>query len=324
MVRMRVSVGYVAVAAIVAALAGTAAVVAKNDAKYIGSGECVTCHSDTHPAIIKAYPKTLHRAAMVDVAKNPKAITPSILSLSKNADCPFKKAQIKYVLGIGRSYQNYLDKNLKLLPGKWDAVAKKWEKIEPVDGATQCVGCHVTNFNPKTKTWTELGVGCECCHGPGSVHADSMEAKDITNLKKLASDKLDMVCGQCHAQGTDLTGKYAFSTTFRPGDDLSKHFKLKEPVEGAPNSQYNQFIKSKHAVGGIIKCTTCHDTHGDKAKAEHQLRQPVNQMCLGCHSVELGDAKAVTSLQEHAPTAKPDDTCATCHMVKGSHTFKAM
>lgn len=290
--------------------------VAVKDAKYIGSEDCGVCHSDTHPEIVSAHAKTLHHGAMADVTKNPKAMVGDF------ASAPFKKADVKYVLGVGKMYQNYLDKNLKLLPGKWDAVAKKWIKIESVDGATQCVGCHVTNFDPAKKTWTELGVGCEACHGPGSVHSDSQEAKDIVNLKLLKADKLNMVCGQCHAQGTDTTGKYAFPRAFCPGDDLGQHFKLKEPAEGAPNAQYNQFLTSKHAQGNVIKCSTCHDTHGNKAKAGHQLRMPINDLCMGCHSVEMGETEAVKSLKEHAPDAKEGDTCATCHMKNASHAFK--
>lgn len=301
-----------------AALVGGISAVAKNEAKYVGSEDCAVCHSDTHPAIVSAHAKTMHHSAMADAAKSPKSIVGDFTS-----GAPFKKSDVKYVLGTGKVYQNYLDKSFKLLPGKWDSVSKKWVKIESVDGSSQCVGCHVTNYNPVAKTWTEMGVGCEACHGPGSVHSDSQEAKDITNLKLLKGDKLDMVCGRCHAQGTDMSGKYAYSVSFRPGDDLNQHFKLKSSDQSAVNAQYNQFITSKHAVGNVIKCTTCHDTHGDKVKADHQLRTPVNQLCQGCHTVDLGDTKAVASIKEHAPTAKEGDTCATCHMKDGSHTFIA-
>ena len=310
---VRVAVGVLVVAALAAAISA----IAKNEPTYIGSEDCIVCHSDTHPAMVAAHAKTLHHSAMADAVKNPKSVVADFKT------SPFPKAQVRYVLGTGKVYQNYLDKNLKLLPGKWDSLQKKWVKIESVDGATQCVGCHVTNFNPTKKTWTEMGVGCESCHGPGSAHSDSQEAKDITNLKLLNAKKLNMVCGHCHANGTDLTGKLAFSPTFRPGDELEQHFKLTPPPEGAQNSQYNQFITTKHAEGSVIKCSTCHDTHGDKAKAAHQLRTPANDLCMGCHSVEMGDTKAVAGLKEHAPTAKADDTCATCHMMNGSHTFIA-
>ena len=301
--------------AIIAVMLLSFAAIAKRTAKYIGSKECLVCHADSHPAQVAAYAKTAHRMAMTDVAVKPAAIVAKF-----DDDSPIAKADIKYVLGVGKVYQNYLDKSLNVLPATWIVKEQKWVKAEAVDGATQCAGCHVTNFDPETKKWTELGVSCESCHGPGAKHAESMEAKDIKGLKTMDGKTQDMVCGQCHGQGTDTTGKYAFSTTYVPGDDLTKSYKLNPPKAGAANSQYNHFITSKHYAGGM-KCTTCHDTHGDKAKAGHQLRMPINDQCLGCHKLKLGVTLAIESLKAHAPTAADDATCASCHMEGGVHTF---
>lgn len=289
---------------------------AKRTSKYVGSSECATCHEDSHPAITAAHAKTKHQLAMTDAVKKPAAVVAVF-----DADSPFKKSDVRYVLGTGTVYQDYLDKDLKLLPGRWLVKERKWTKIEQVDAVTQCVGCHVTNFEPVARTWTELGVGCEACHGPGAAHSESMEAKDIINLKKLDPAKQNMVCGQCHSQATDASGKYAFSPRFVPGQNLGEFLKLKESCDDAPNSQYNTFLTSKHASTGST-CVTCHDSHGDKAKAAHQLRAPINTGCLGCHNVQIGQTKAVVDLKTHAPDAGADDTCATCHMPGGSHAFK--
>lgn len=297
-----------AIAVFVAAGVGLA-VSAKKDAEYVGSEDCAICHEDTHGALMQAHAKTLHRLAMTDASEKPEAILAEF-----GSDSPVNKSDIKYVLGSGKKYQNYLDKDLKVLPGRWDVKAEEWIKAEAVDGATQCVSCHVTNFDPQKKTWTELGVGCESCHGPGGDHADSMDAADIVDLRKLDSKKRAMVCGQCHAFGTDPTGKMAFSVSFVPGDDLAEHFKIQEPGESAENTQYNTFTASKHAEA--MTCTSCHDTHGDKTKAKPMLRRPIIDQCLGCHKATVGSMKA------HAPKSKPEDTCATCHMLNGSHAFK--
>lgn len=284
---------------------------AKRTAQYIGSDKCKMCHKSSHAALVAAYEKTVHASAMCDAAARPQCVVADF-----DDDPPFDKELAAYALGTGRVYQNYLDKDLRVLPGKWIVREKKWAPQQAVDGAAQCVGCHTTNFDPESRKWTQLGVGCESCHGPGAEHADSMDAADIVNLRKLDAKKSAMVCGQCHAVGTDLSGKYAFSTTFIPGDDLEKHFKLKEATAGAQNSQYNTFITSKHYAGGM-RCTDCHDPHGDKAKAEHQLKKPINELCLGCHGPTIG------SMKEHAPGAAETATCASCHMHGGSHAFKS-
>jgi hypothetical protein len=249
----------IAVTGVVAAgvLLGGFSAYAKKDATYIGSAECKACHESTHEALTAAYIKSAHHKAMTDVALNPQAV---VAKFDENS--PVKKADIKYVLGTGQSYQNYLDKDLKLLPGTWDVKKQAWVKIDSANGATQCVGCHTTNFKPAAKSWTELGVGCESCHGPGSDHAESMDAADINGLKKMDAKHKTMLCGQCHSVGTDPTGTYAFPVGYKPGEELDQKFKLKADVpDGTQNSEYNQFITSKHAQGGM-DCTTCHDPHG--------------------------------------------------------------
>lgn len=297
-----------AIVALVVLAAGLVAV-AKKDVKYIGSQQCAMCHKGTHAALLAGYNKSPHRMAMVDATKKPEAIVAKFDDKS-----PVKKEDIQYVLGVGKSSQAYLGKDFKVL-GEWDVKAQSWVTVESADAATQCIGCHTTNYDPAAKTWTELGVGCENCHGPGAAHGESMDVADINTFKKLDSKKKAAVCGRCHSTGTDTSGKYAFPTAFLPGDDLDKSFKLTDPGSHMRNHQYNDFITSKHYAGGMT-CTNCHDPHGDKAKADRQLKQPINDLCLACH------AATIDSLKKHAPTAGPDDTCATCHMVNGSHKFQ--
>ena len=48
---------------------------------------------------------------------------------------------------------------------------------------TSCYGCHVSqlakNYDPETDTyktvWTEPGINCDCCHGPGNDHIRALD-----------------------------------------------------------------------------------------------------------------------------------------------------
>ena len=106
---------------------------------------------------------------------------------------------VDYTLGAKR-YQGYLstlpDGRIYVLPVFWHIASKRWvdwKEITPIpDGAhdirqiwnANCFNCHATNivqgFDVAEKkyqsTWTEMGIGCEACHGPGREHVALMEA----------------------------------------------------------------------------------------------------------------------------------------------------
>src|SRR5215471_2055995 len=106
------------------------------------------------------------------------------------------KFEVHYTLGA-RRFQGYLSKlpdgRIYVLPVFWHNESRRWvdwKEITPIPDDPDhdlrqiwnvtCVNCHATNlvknFDPATKTyattWTEMGVGCEACHGPGAAHID--------------------------------------------------------------------------------------------------------------------------------------------------------
>ena len=119
--------------------------------------------------------------------------------------------RVDYTLGAKR-YQGYLstlaDGRIYVLPVFWHLESRRWvdwKEITPIpDGAhelrqiwnTNCFNCHATNlaqgFDIATKrytsTWTEMGIGCEACHGPGKPHVTLMEEWEKNPASKPAYD----------------------------------------------------------------------------------------------------------------------------------------
>jgi hypothetical protein len=66
------------------------------------------------------------------------------------------------------------------------------------------------NYDVKTKTVTEWNVGCESCHGPGSIHAVRPARANIINPAR--PDFVTDTCIRCHSQGrpraNPIDGKY--------------------------------------------------------------------------------------------------------------------
>lgn len=292
------------------AFSASAGAISPPQATYVGSNRCQLCHGGMNANIVSGWRKSAHSRSFFDAAKNPESIRAMF-----SEDSPVKKEQIKYVIASGRTHQAYIGADMKTLPAEWNTLTKKWDTVQPFDAKTQCISCHVTGYKTADATWAEPAVGCESCHGPGSAHASQPSTKNITTGADLPDDRKMMVCGQCHARGADPTKTYAFPVNFRPGDDLAKFFTLATIQPCAQNQQYNEMLTSKHYTAAKMRCGTCHDPHGATTTQPAQLRKPVNELCLGCHT-------NIKSVKDHAPQAIANATCATCHMPGGSHEFK--
>lgn len=161
-----------------------------------------------------------------------------------------------------------------------------------VDAAESCLGCHSTGYSVTRRAIAEAGVGCEACHGPGGRHVDSAVGKcETVNPIKLDLDRANMVCGQCHSQGTDKTGKYPFPVKsangalepFAPGDDLAVHFIDAKPLRNGQGWEYSLLTGAAERYANQ-RCTDCHDAHNKPGTAA-MLKDPTSELCLTCHGI---------------------------------------
>ena len=284
-------------------------------ANYLGPKLCAACHKASHPEVVTSWSASAHARAMWRVQD---ADEERRIAADFENNPPFPKDKVAYVLGTGSKSQAFLDKELRVLPAEWLVKEKTWRSREAADATTGCLGCHTTGFDPETRQWKALGVGCEMCHGPGSSHVGAKDKQGtIVAVGKLGPASRAMVCGQCHAQGRSKDGRFAFPRGYQPGDDLNQFFVLADEVpKGAMNSQYNELAKAgKHLAAGTV-CDTCHQPHGPVKNLPAQLRQPVTQLCLSadCHGGKLTGA-------QHEPEALAKVSCPTCHMPGSRHTF---
>ena len=111
---------------------------------------------------------------------------------------------------------------LQCLPIAWDVKGKKWYRVPPVENIApddwlywtnngqnwngMCAECHSTNlkknYDPDSDsyntTWSDIDVGCEACHGPGSSHVAWAEMPDMARPQvenfELLQDTSDTRC----------------------------------------------------------------------------------------------------------------------------------
>src|SRR5579872_6218176 len=194
-------------------------------AHYVGSKACELCH----PSIYARWKQTPMANVVRDPREHPDAI---VADFSKpNPLVKFSKDEIALVYGSiwKQRYFKKVGNNYYVLPAQWDIKTGQWlpyhvEKGEdwwaafyPPDNMQRptgplCDGCHSVNYNIETKTVTEWNVGCEKCHGPGSLHVRQPSESNVVNPARLDTVQATNVCMQCHTQGQPLNnpinGKY--------------------------------------------------------------------------------------------------------------------
>jgi len=203
---------------------------------------------------------------------------------------------------------------LQTLPLAWDSRDDKWFRVPPGDpvepsdwlywtNAAQnwngmCAQCHSTNLQKNydietdsyNTTWSDIDVGCEACHGPGSSHVDWAEMPEMGrpavwnfDLVRKTSD-LDSrehveLCAPCHSrrgsmgddahQPSDLLDNYlpsllAENLYFADGQILEEVY------------VYASFTQSK-MYRHDVRCSDCHEVHSITLVREG------NELCLQCH-----------------------------------------
>ncbi|HET8732285.1 MAG TPA: tetratricopeptide repeat protein, partial [Anaeromyxobacteraceae bacterium] len=193
-----------------------------------------------------------------------------------------------------------------------------------------CADCHSTavrkRYDPATDSyetsWSEVMVGCEACHGPGSRHvawadqpamgrAPIENAGLVTRTARLAAPELVGLCAPCHARraqfmdqgvpGGELLDRY-LPTVLAPGV-----FHADGQIQDE-DFEWHAFTQSKMYASGV-RCTDCHDPHSGRRRAEG------NALCTRCHRADAYDAPA-HHFHKAEWKGKPSAgvLCVSCHM----------
>jgi len=178
----------------------------------------------------------------------------------------------------------------------WTNAAQNWNGM--------CAQCHSTNldknYDPETDsyatTWSDIDVGCEACHGPGSEHVAWAELPEMArplvanfDLARRTSDlsAREQVeqCAPCHSRRAAMSDLEHTETdllySFLPSLlDESLYFADGQILEEV--YVYGSFIQSK-MYRQNVRCSDCHDVHSI------ELVEKGNALCLQCHRAALYD-----------------------------------
>ncbi|HEX7078351.1 MAG TPA: DmsE family decaheme c-type cytochrome [Candidatus Eisenbacteria bacterium] len=216
-------------------------------------------------------------------------------------------------------------------------------------GSKACAKCHEEQVEAFTKNPHygaaidanpngEPTVGCESCHGPGSLHvaADGDDSdprfKTIWNLKGMKAPDVNKVCGTCHRTGeqfywaqsahahNDVSCRDCHSIHDSKDPGGEKLLQATSATDLCVKCHHDKRAELVHTAHmpvreGSMTCADCHNPHG--SPGPHMIRGASNnELCTTCHMDKRGPF-----LWEHPPVR---ENCVTCHMPHGSNNDKVL
>jgi len=211
---------------------------------------------------------------------------------------------------------------LQCLPFAWDVQKERWYHLYPdvppdpedwlywtnngQNWNGMCAECHSTDLKKQydyqkdtyATTWSEISVGCEACHGPGSAHVKwaqlpAMGRPEVANValtvktRDLTSRQQIELCAPCHSRRTSLVDNIHRHADFL---DYGIPQLLNEGLYFADGQildevyVYGSFMQSKMYARGV-RCSDCHDVHSIRRIKEG------NDLCRQCHRAAVYDTK---------------------------------
>lgn len=351
-----------------------------DSAKYVGMGQCRLCHQDIYESFSHTgmgmsfgtankekssanFPKDANvKDVNLDYNYHPHWSKDSLYIYEyrlEGRDTTYKNNRIvSYIIGSGQHTNSHIvntngylyqapltyytqEGNWDLPPGFDDGRNSRFtRKI-----GLECMTCHnaypdFVKGSENKFTHVPLGIDCERCHGPGSIHVelkskgvlvDTSKYVDysIVNPGKLPIDLQFDLCQRCHLQGNTVLKEGKSFYDFKPGMKLSDVMTVFLPRY--TNSD-EEFIMASHAdrikmskcyieslpekEAGLrpykeaLTCVTCHNPH---VSVKTRSDEFFNQKCNSCHV----EGKAVCTEDENVRTVKANN-CISCHMPKSS------
>lgn len=274
---------------------------------------------------------------------------------------------LAYTFGI-TPLQQYLipfpDGRLQALGIAWDSRpaadgGQRWFHLypdEPVDhrhalhwtGPQQnwnfmCASCHSTNLNKGfdaetgsfDTTFSEIDVGCESCHGPGTEHLEwaalepaqrsASEQKGFPGLELKGAiawpidpatgsakphptglARQTEVCAACHSRRGEIApgheGSAYFLDHFMPAFLTEGLYHADGQIDGEV-FEWGSFAQSRMYEAGVT-CSHCHEPHS------LELRAPGDAVCAQCHLPR----RFATPTHHHHDQQGDGARCVGCHM----------
>ncbi len=187
---------------------------------------------------------------------------------------------------------------------QWNLATQEFVAYHP--GETKphnCGKCHTTGYDPEpgdpsewpegiVGTWTQPGVRCEACHGPGYDHMVSQSIGDGSVLPPGGKD-----CSDCHQRDPAFRMPWSggFMRHHQQGEDFSHSPHADALICDSCHQPHKSVVYElggmKDLGGKPFACTHCHP--GNEDNNFFVVAGMENVECIDCHMPNIG--KSATS-----------------------------
>ncbi len=249
---------------------------------------------------------------------------------------------VKYIIGSGQHTNSHITERNGYLfqaPITFYTQSQQWD-LAPgfAHGGNErffrsleleCLACHSDRPRLETGTFNRYinspqPIGCERCHGPGSLHIaekkqgiiiDTAKQADLSIVRpsRLSRERLMDLCQRCHLQGISVLAHGKNYTDFRPGMKLHDYIRYFLPRYTNSDrafimaSQADRLRMSKCYQKSAMSCLDCHNPH-------HSIRKTKQtdfiRACQKCHNPK----QQTTCSRPHEEREKQHENCISCHM----------
>lgn len=279
-------------------------------------------------------------------------------------DTVYKRVETaNYIIGSGQHTNSHIQSvngYLNQMPMTFYTQQKTWDLPPGFENGhnsrfmrkigLECMSCHnsypdfVLGSENKYKA-VERGIGCERCHGPGSIHVHERQTREridtskyidytIVNPAKLSIDRQFDICQRCHLQGNTVLKEGKSFYDFRPGMVLSDYMTVFLPKYKNADDEFIMashadrlkqspcFIKSLEAAKKSNKqslkpyqdamtCITCHNPH---VSVRQTNKNVFNDACLKCHGAAAKEIATANQVFCSKKGITKNSDCISCHM----------
>lgn len=289
-------------------------------ASFVGSSACKNCHRDV-AAIFEAH---AHGHALTEtLGRSPEFPLAATRAVIPDPPVGFEWTDVPWVIGGYLKFANFVDTAGFLLDDSDAPAGSIWRLAfaqhgnEPTfgtfvadgDGAVDfdCFRCHTTGAMSGDEgestfeegrggamgRWSEPGVTCEACHGPGSEHFSVTDDELRINKSVIHLDAQGKTsCNLCHSRPYGSSdGPIVASDGF------------------IANQQQSTELKASGGHSGF-SCMVCHDPHRSVA---YDRDNAIRNNCVVCHTdqnMALHEGKVF----RRADGYEEELRCESCHM----------